>query len=139
LKANLTDDVLIENMYHYVTRIDDIKEELNVKTFLYLDRAIYRPGQTVYYKGIVVSKKGDLSKVVVGEEFEVIVEDANGEEVFSTKATTNEYGSFHGEFTLPKEVLTGEFTMEIDTEEDSDFWDVVGDFESVEFGFKLDE
>ncbi|MFT7083474.1 MAG: TonB-dependent SusC/RagA subfamily outer membrane receptor [Nonlabens sp.] len=139
LKANLTDDVLIENIYHYDTRIDDIKEELNVKTFLYLDRAIYRPGQTVYYKGIAVSKKGDLSNVVVGEEFEVIVEDANGEEVFSTKSTTNEYGSFHGEFTLPKEVLTGAFTMEIDTAKDSDFWDVVGDFESGEFSFKVEE
>jgi hypothetical protein len=139
IKAAFKDDVLTTKLYHYEQGIQEFTEDLEVKTFLYLDRAIYRPGQTVYYKGIAISKKGDLSKVVVGEEFEVIVEDANGEEVFNTKATTNEYGSFHGEFTLPKEVLTGEFTMEIDTEEDSDFWDTVDDFESGEFGFKVEE
>jgi len=139
IKATFKDDVLTTSLYHYEGGTQDFTEDLEVKTFLYLDRAIYRPGQTVYYKGIAVSKKGEVSKVVAGEEFEILVEDANYEEVFKTNVTTNEYGSFHGEFTLPKEVLTGEFTIEIDSEQDSDFWDAVDDFEYGEFGFMVEE
>ncbi len=139
IKATRGEDVLTTSTYHYNRGQDFEEEDLEVKTFLYLDRAIYRPGQTVYYKGIAVSKKGDVSKVVAGEQFQITVEDANYEEVFTTIATTNEYGSFHGEFTLPKETLTGNFTIEIDSDEDSDFWDTVDDFEYGEFGFKVEE
>ena len=139
LKATRGEDILTTGTYHYNRGQNFEEEELEVKTFLYLDRAIYRPGQTVYYKGIAVSKKGDVSNVVAGEQFEITVEDANYEEVFTTMATTNEYGSFHGEFTLPKETLTGDFTIEIDSDEDSDFWDTVDDFEYGEFGFKVEE
>ena len=33
-----------------------------VKTYFFTDRSIYRPGQTVYFKGIVLEKfKGDYS------------------------------------------------------------------------------
>ncbi|WP_298950348.1 MG2 domain-containing protein [uncultured Nonlabens sp.] len=137
LKAVLGDDIVVNQLYSYFNRLntksDKNKEvveeiEVTVKSFTYLDRSIYRPGQTVYYKSILLANDGKTSFVVPNEEFVLTVYDANNEEIQEITATTNEYGSFHGEFTLPKETLTGQFYIEIDSDEDSDFWDNVYDF-----------
>ncbi|MEP3969999.1 MAG: MG2 domain-containing protein, partial [Nonlabens sp.] len=137
LKAVLGNDIVVNQVYSYYNRYyakSDKKEEVedeievNVKSYTYLDRAIYRPGQTVYYKSILVANDGKSSFVVPNEELFLTVYDANDEEIQEITATTNEYGSFHGEFTLPKETLTGQFYIEIDSDEDSDFWDNVYDF-----------
>jgi TonB-dependent SusC/RagA subfamily outer membrane receptor len=150
IKASKEEDIIQENFYSYnrsnnTIVIDD--NEIDVKSYLYLDRAIYRPGQTVYFKGIIVAKKGETSFVVPNEDFDFYVEDVNGEDVYDVMVTTNEYGSFHGEFTLPKETLTGEFSIWIDSDEETDFWDNVDDFDmgnatsyyDDEFTFKVEE
>ena len=137
LKAVLGDDIVVNQVYSYYNRYytksdkkEEVEEEIevNVKSYTYLDRAIYRPGQTVYYKSILVANDGKSSFVVPNEELVLTVYDANDEEIQEITATTNEYGSFHGQFTLPKETLTGQFYIEIDSDEDSDFWDNVNDF-----------
>lgn len=132
IKASKGEDIIQENFYSYnrsnnAIVIDD--NEIDVKSYLYLDRAIYRPGQTVYFKGIIVAKQGEKSFVVPNETFDFYVEDVNGEDVYDVMVTTNEYGSFQGEFTLPKETLTGEFSIWVDSDEETDFWDNVDDFD----------
>ncbi|MFB9077435.1 alpha-2-macroglobulin family protein [Flavobacterium procerum] len=81
------------------------------KVEFYLDRAIYRPGQTVYYKGIAFQKNKNKTSVVPNGKFEVIVYDANNQRIKNIEVTANEFGSFSGEFVLPKNGLTGNFNI----------------------------
>ncbi len=82
-------------------------------TFIFTDRSIYRPGQTVYFKGIMMSSK-------LKEDFKVLPEysafatlrDVNGQEIKTLHLKTNEYGSFKGEFILPSSGLTGIYTIQ---------------------------
>ncbi len=80
---------------------------------LFTDRAIYRPGQTIYFKGIYINSKGGNQKhnVLSNEKVEITLKDANYKEVKKLNFTTNEFGSFHGTFTAPEGLLNGRFTL----------------------------
>jgi uncharacterized protein YfaS (alpha-2-macroglobulin family) len=82
---------------------------LNAKVEFYLDRAIYRPGQTVYYKGIAFQKQENKTSIVANTSFKIIVKDANSQNFKEFEVTSNEFGSFSGEFVLPKNGVTGTF------------------------------
>ncbi len=80
---------------------------------LFLDRAIYRPGQPIYFKGIVYTSDGTgNAKVVPNEKVTVELHDVNGRTITQADFTTNEYGSFHGMFTAPVGVMTGQMTLQ---------------------------
>ena len=79
--------------------------------FLLLDRSIYRPGQLVYFKGIVVGGKAEQPKVLAGQQAKLILYNANDERVDSLEVRTNEFGSYHGSFRLPEHQLNGSFRI----------------------------
>jgi uncharacterized protein YfaS (alpha-2-macroglobulin family) len=107
-------DTLFPDNYKYIYRnnIEEPRAELT-RTFLFTDRAIYRPGQTVYFKGIVVNTNNKDRSSTVEPDYETTLElrDENGEKVDSIKVTTNEYGSYNGRFKLPEGRLNGLFTI----------------------------
>jgi len=82
-------------------------------TFLFTDRGIYRPGQTVYFKGIVVlsDTKTGKSNIVPNYSTTIELKDANYQKVNTISVTTNEFGSFNGTFRLPEGSLNGQFTL----------------------------
>ncbi len=95
-------------------------EEQNLAQ-IFIDRGIYRPGQIVYFKVINTKLVNDKETVNAGVSQEIILIDANGEEVSSQKFRSNEFGSYHGSFTLPNGKLNGEFSLEVDSDDlDSD-------------------
>ncbi len=79
---------------------------------LFTDRAIYRPGQTVYFKGIYYETKSK-NNLQVGKNFPVTISfyDVNGKEVSSLNLVTNEFGSVQGSFTAPVGSLTGNMSI----------------------------
>ena len=83
------------------------------RTFLFADRAIYRPGQTIHFKGIATERfwKESRYRVLPGKEIDVRLFDANHQIVAEQTVTTNSYGSFSGRFTAPRDRLTGEMTI----------------------------
>lgn len=85
--------------------------EVRTSVRLLTDRGLYRPGQTVYFKGIAYNNDKKNPQVVANKSFEVILRDVNYKEVSTQKFTSNKFGSFTGEFTLPKQGLTGTFTL----------------------------
>ncbi|HMH24230.1 MAG TPA: alpha-2-macroglobulin family protein [Puia sp.] len=95
-------------------------QSYQARTFFFTDRSIYRPGQTVYFKGIVVVRDTGTkqSKIVPHFRTKVILYDVNGQKLDSLQLTTNEYGSYHGKFTLPEHLLNGEFRLEDDLTDD---------------------
>jgi hypothetical protein len=94
-------------------------EKQHRKVYLFTDRAIYRPGQTVYFKGIAVTRdfKTKQYKSVKQLKTKVLLHDANAQQIDSLELTTNEYGSYHGKFVLTSNSLNGEFQI---TDENAD-------------------
>jgi TonB-dependent SusC/RagA subfamily outer membrane receptor len=142
--ADTLDNSFYRQQYYKSYNKED-QESFFAHADIYLDRAIYRPGQTLYFKGIVTqSKKGKFS-TVPNTYFTVIVSDTNDDELKTFRLKTNDFGSFTGEYTIPKNVLTGEFRIEIEEDEeydhirdDSPFWDNVT-FNTKNITFKVEE
>jgi len=91
--------------------------ELNhLKSFLFTDRSIYRPGQIIFFKGLVITKDSATrqSKIVSGFKTKLILYDAGGQRIDSVSLTTSDFGSYHGSFSLPANNLNGEFRIEDD-------------------------
>ncbi len=91
----------------------------NNHVFLFTDRSIYRPSQTVYFKGIAVSQYENKSKVIADKDIMITLKDANYQDVVSSILTTNEFGSFSGEFILPNNGLTGNYEIVVDSKHSS--------------------
>ena len=83
--------------------------------FLFTDRSIYRPGQPLYFKGIAIQKDQQKSTLLEDTNVTVTLKDANYQEVKKIDYVTNEYGSFSGEFILPTNGLTGNFSLYVNS------------------------
>ncbi|MBL7982112.1 MAG: hypothetical protein JNL52_09905 [Flavobacteriales bacterium] len=105
------DRIASSNHYSYDHQRDTSE---SIRTFLFTDRAIYRPGQELQFKGIVTVKRGKGTEVLPNYETEVWLSDANGEEVDTMTVTTDRFGAFHGRFTIPLGRLTGEWALNAD-------------------------
>ncbi len=107
------DTLLTDAHFGYYLTVNGNDTAAKTHTFLFTDRAIYRPGQTVYFKGIVVESAADgkTNRVRAKYNEDVTFFDANGQEVTSMKLTTNAYGSFSGKFIAPTTGLTGQMRI----------------------------
>lgn len=84
----------------------------NEHTNLFTDRAIYRPGQTVYATAIVWKEQSVLDNAAVSDKvvkFEL--RDANYKLVAEQQATTDRYGKCSIQFTLPTGKLNGRYSI----------------------------
>lgn len=108
---------LDDNTYSvYTSQIDDATaadETAKARVFFFTDRSIYRPGQTLYFKGIALTRNAVAknTKVLAGYKTVVKLYNANNEVADSVTVTTNAFGSYAGTFTLPENVLNGEFRL----------------------------
>lgn len=95
--------------------------QTKIKPFIFTDRSIYRPGQTVYFKAIAIKKRGKKSEIYTNQFVEINLYDANNQVVKTLDLKLNEFGSVAGEFVIPNNGLTGEFSIEVEDslEEDS--------------------
>ena len=103
------------NQYNHVS---EYEEENLEKAQIFTDRAIYRPGQTIYFKVVNTKVDKEIESVVSGIKQKITLKDSNDEEVSSQNFTTNEFGSYHGSFVLPKGKLNGQFTLSINKGDD---------------------
>lgn len=138
--------------YNPLTLKEEKEENFKVRASLFTDRSIYRPGQTVYFKGILLKKRDNKKAIVPDMYVSVKAENVTGEDIYKARLKTNEFGSFIGEFNLPKNTLTGDFTISVEEDEDYEtdahydenidehpFWDKVDDFENSKIYFRVEE
>ncbi len=100
---------------------DDPKVNIAEKAYTFTDRSIYRPGQTVYFKTILVETTSVGNTILQqktnnGQKITVELYDANHQKVAEQQLTSNEYGSASGSFVLPNQGLTGSFHLQIKLE-----------------------
>lgn len=77
---------------------------------LYTERPIYRPGETVFYKG-VVRLDDDAAYSVPGASatFSVRIRDAAYDDMLTTEVELNDLGTFSGALILPTDTPTGTY------------------------------
>jgi len=87
---------------------------VNTKTFFFTDRAIYRPGQNIYFKGIMLKVNyinGEKNKILKNYDSTITFYDVNNQKISALKVRSNEFGTFSGSFSIPLGLLNG--TMRI--------------------------
>ncbi|HON08937.1 MAG TPA: MG2 domain-containing protein, partial [Verrucomicrobiota bacterium] len=85
------------------------------QVFFFTDRAIYRPGQNLYYKGVLVysdTEKDDY-RIIPKRRVTVALYDPNGKEVARQEVESNDYGSINGVFTTPSDRLMGNYSIRL--------------------------
>jgi len=80
--------------------------------YTYTDRPIYRPGQPVYFKGIL-RQDDDLTYSLPSQGEVQIKIRSFGEDVYTTNLPVSEWGTFNGEFLLDSEAVLGAYTLEV--------------------------
>lgn len=123
IKDNLPREVYNTDDY------DDLEEFYDDQTKLqiYTDRGIYRPGQRVQYKvvmltrnpstgqNIVFSKANKYFKSWMADNEPLLeLKDPNYRKVDSIKLVPDDYGSFSGSFVIPKNAMTGQWSIDGD-------------------------
>ncbi|WP_170113591.1 alpha-2-macroglobulin family protein [Mucilaginibacter yixingensis] len=107
-------DTLIGENY-YATSLnapDDEDDDPEERTVLFTDRQIYRPGQTVYFKGMQLKVFKHHNEIVPNYAEDVELKDANRKVLSKLELHTNEFGTFSGNFTLPQALLNGQTSIE---------------------------
>lgn len=97
----------------YLSRSSQLSTNTHYDLSLLTDRSIYRPGQTVYLKGVVYHKGKNSAQVVEGEWVNLELLDANLKQIATRRVQTNEFGSFTADFTLPSACLNGQFMVRV--------------------------
>jgi hypothetical protein len=82
------------------------------QTYFFTDRSIYRPGQTICFKAILLQLDGDRRyKILPDHDTVVELLDHNSQKSGEVKLRSNRYGTVSGSFTAPSGVLTGQMTI----------------------------
>ncbi|BDQ10811.1 alpha-2-macroglobulin family protein [Sediminibacterium sp. TEGAF015] len=90
-------------------------EKGNKRIHFFTDRSIYRPGQTIYFKGIAITRDWGTkqSKLVKDKTpIRLYLYNASWQKVDSLFLMLNSFGSITGQFPIPNKGLTGTFTIE---------------------------
>ncbi|MDR2083411.1 MAG: hypothetical protein LBP67_00220 [Bacteroidales bacterium] len=82
------------------------------QTSFFIDRAIYRPGQTVYFKAIAHNGFEENFSVVPNKTIKINFKDSNYKNIQTLNLRTNEFGSCNGEFIIPNDCQPGVYTID---------------------------
>lgn len=101
---------------------------------MYTDRAIYRPGQTVYFKGIL--RRDNDAQYTLPTQLKTVpikVMDSNGREILTQDLPLNAYGTFNGEIKLADGAALGYYSIVLEFGPDNRrFYNSVG-FQVAEY------
>jgi uncharacterized protein YfaS (alpha-2-macroglobulin family) len=86
------------------------------QTILFTDRSLYRPGQTIHYKGICVRTDPNRNdyQTLVRQRPVVRLRATNGREIATQDHVCNDYGAFSGSFTAPRDHVLGRMSLDVD-------------------------
>ena len=107
-------DTLVSDMFLYSggERPDPIIARI------YTDRYTYRPGETVSFNCIVYQNNGySKGHTIADADLHLTLFDANWQEVDTLDITTDRFGTASGEFVIPRGLLAGRYTLQVDGDE----------------------
>ncbi|MDQ2693714.1 MAG: MG2 domain-containing protein, partial [Chloroflexota bacterium] len=84
----------------------------HTEVYMYTHRPIYRPGQTVYFRGAAREEFNGRYELPPLNTIPFQLRDSNGVPLASFDMQLSPYGTFHGEYQLPPEAVPGYYTFE---------------------------
>jgi len=104
------DDVAVVTPYSYNLSSDP---ESDWTGYVYTDRPVYRPGHTPHFKVILRTRDGEHYKIPTGTRVQVLVEDPTSKPVLQTTLAVSQFGSIHGDVTLPADAALGYYSISV--------------------------
>ena len=83
----------------------------HTEVYLYTDRPIYRPGQTVYFKAILREAFDGRYNAPTVTSLPLTISDGWGENIHTLNPTLSAYGTANGSFTIPEDGRTGYYSF----------------------------
>ncbi|MEN8097429.1 MAG: Ig-like domain-containing protein, partial [Chloroflexota bacterium] len=83
------------------------------RAHIYTDRPIYRPDQTVYYRGLVKMEDDARYHPLKQRQIQVTIKDPEYNDVFNELVTLNDNDAFSGELILAEDAPLGRYMIEI--------------------------
>ncbi|MBN1219630.1 MAG: Ig-like domain-containing protein [Anaerolineae bacterium] len=102
--------------------VEDYQQLYNAH--FYTDRNIYRPGQTVNFKGIIrADDDAHYSLPETNRTVEVTISDSQGKQIFEDKLRLSEMGTIHGSVELDENAALGFYSIQAIYKQDNYFYD----------------
>ncbi len=89
-----------------------IPQPPNTHIYLYTDRPIYRPGQTVYFRGVARQAFNGRYELPPLNEVVLDVLGWDGTKISTIDANLSPYGTFNGEIPLPEDAAPGYYSIQ---------------------------
>lgn len=104
---------MVDNARFYGRRVDN---NASYRTVFFTDRSIYRPGQTVQFKGVMLKclQRENEYQTAADQKLTVVFWDVNGEVIEKRQLQSNQYGSVSGSFTAPADRATGRMRIGVE-------------------------
>lgn len=80
-------------------------------TYLYTDRAVYRPGQTVHFRAVLWRDRDAVYSLPAGRSVNVTATDSRGKQIFNRRLTLDRFGSISGTLRIPSGAPTGSLNL----------------------------
>ena len=116
-RATKGDDHYGPDINYYKTQRGDNSD---VTAQVFTDLAIYRPGETVKVATILYYQDDQSRIIKANEPIQIRLMDTNYQDIDTISGTTDAYGRFEGEFTLPTDRMNGQFQMVVEYGKDND-------------------
>jgi alpha-2-macroglobulin len=81
--------------------------------YVYTDRPVYRPGDTMHFRGILRLQASAGYDVPAAQSFSVEINDPDGKPAYQKRLTSNSNGIVHDEFPLPRGAGLGSYYIQI--------------------------
>jgi hypothetical protein len=80
--------------------------------YLYTDRPIYRPGETVYFRGVLRDRRDMDYSVPDIEQVQITIQEEFGERIYyEGTLDVTPFGTYSGEFVIPEDAPLGEIAI----------------------------
>jgi len=90
---------------------DDVLTGEDVTSYIYTDRPVYRPAQTVFFKGILRQWTSDGYKMIDSKTVNVVIEDPNNGKIFEKDLPLSDRGTFSGQLDMGDEAPLGSYNI----------------------------
>ncbi len=84
----------------------------HTEIYMYTDRPIYRPGQTIYYRGVVRQAFNGRYELPSITSVPILLNDGQGTQMANIDAKLSPYGTFNGQFELSQDAVPGYYSFQ---------------------------
>lgn len=84
------------------------------RVYMYTDRPVYRPGQPVYFRGIIRNKNDVTYTSPQLQTVPVRIRDDRGETIYEQNLPLTEFGTFTAEFNLDEDASPGYYNVSVE-------------------------